>query len=246
MRLDELLVARGLAADAAEARALIMAGQVVVAEQREDKPGTKVAVEAPLRVKDAGGRYVSRAGEKLVHALADLGLAERLKGAVVLDIGASTGGFTEVCLEAGARQVLALDVGTAQLAWSLRQDPRVVCIEQTDIRNFDRAAHPPVEFVVGDVSFNALARLAPAIRAAAPAPGVGFLLLVKPQFELPRSMVPSGGVVDDDEDRKEAVALVESAFSALGLGGARTAPSKVSGRAGNREVFLYVEAPQRA
>jgi 23S rRNA (cytidine1920-2'-O)/16S rRNA (cytidine1409-2'-O)-methyltransferase len=245
-RLDELLVARGLAADVAEARALVMAGQVVVRDQREDKPGTKLPVDVALRVKDAGGKYVSRAGEKLAHALADLGLETRLAGAVVLDVGASTGGFTEVCLEAGAKHVIALDVGTAQLDWALRQDARVTSLEQTDVRAFDPAAHPAVDFVVADVSFNALARLAPAIRKAAPAAGVGFLVLVKPQFELPRAAVPEGGVVDDEGARAEAVARVQAAFAAQGLGAFRSAPSKVAGRTGNREVFLYAEAPQRA
>jgi len=196
--------------------------------------------DVPLRVKDSS-RFVSRAGEKLAHALADLGLADVVKGAVVLDVGASTGGFTQCCLELGAKMVIAVDVGSNQLAWELRQDARVRVLEQTDIRAFDPAAYPPVDFVVADISFNSLARLAPALRQAAPRPNTRFLVLVKPQFELPRAQVPGGGVVVDEALREEAVRRVAAAFIAAGLGPGRTVDSRVPGRAGNREIFFYAQ-----
>jgi 23S rRNA (cytidine1920-2'-O)/16S rRNA (cytidine1409-2'-O)-methyltransferase len=237
-RLDETLVARGLAESLELARALVMAGKVVVGDQRADKAGQLVALDEPVRVKGES-RFVSRAGEKLDAALIDLGLGNALRGAVVLDVGASTGGFTQVCLEHGAAQVVALDVGTAQLAWELRTDPRVTSVERTDIRDFRPATAPPLDWVVADVSFNSLARLAPAIRRAAPRAGVHFLLLVKPQFELPRGDIPAGGVVDDDALRQKAVAAVIAALVAVGLTDVKTVDARLSGKSGNREVFVY-------
>jgi 23S rRNA (cytidine1920-2'-O)/16S rRNA (cytidine1409-2'-O)-methyltransferase len=237
-RLDAQLVARGLAGDLSEARALIMAGSVVVGDQRVDKPGAMISVDQPLRLKEQG-RFVSRGGDKLAAALADLGLEDRLKGAVVLDIGASTGGFTQCCLALGAAQVLALDVGTSQLAWELRQDPRVTVLEQTDIRAFAPGDHPRVTFVVADISFNSLARLATAIHAAAPT-AHDFVLLVKPQFELDRDEVPAGGIVDDAKLRQRAVDRVVAAFAGIGLAPLRSVASQVAGRGGNQEIFLHV------
>jgi 23S rRNA (cytidine1920-2'-O)/16S rRNA (cytidine1409-2'-O)-methyltransferase len=214
-RLAELLVERGLAASVGEATALVMAGRVVVGDQRVDKAGALVDVAAEVRLK-GDARFVSRAGEKLARACADLGLAAQVAGATVLDVGASTGGFTECCLELGAREVLALDVGTNQLAWSLRTDARVRVFEQTDLRAFARPDGVTIDLVVADVSFNSLARLAPAFLAAAGAPRLGFVLLVKPQFELARGEIPAGGVVADDAERARAVDHVAAAFAALG------------------------------
>lgn len=241
IRLDELLMARGLADDPVHAKALIMAGKVVVEDQRVDKPGVKVSADAVLRVKE-DSRFVSRGGDKLWSALADLGLAATIKDKVVLDVGASTGGFTHCCLELGAKHVIALDVGVGHLAWELRQDARVTVLEKTDVRMFDRDAYPPVDLVVADVSFNSLARLAPALRRAAPRPEARFLVLIKPQFELPRSEVPVGGVVADPAARERALASVRSAFAAVGLLGGQAVDSRVSGRAGNLEIFYFVDA----
>ncbi len=239
-RLDQLLVTRGLADSLDTAKRLIMAGEVVVGDQRVDKPGTLVRRDDALRLKDSGGRFVSRGGDKLQAALDDLGLAAGLRDAVVLDVGASTGGFTDCCLKLGARHVIALDVGTNQLVWELRQDKRVTVLEGTDIRAFDRAAHPKPDFVVADVSFNSLARLADAFVAAAP--GARFLLLVKPQFELRRGQIPEGGVVEDQALKDEAVEKVTAAFVKLGLKRQAAVESKLAGRAGNREIFLYFSA----
>lgn len=240
-RVDELLVARGLAEGLERARALVMAGQVVAGDQRVDKASQLVAPDVPLRVKGQS-RFVSRGGDKLLGAVEDLELAAAFKGAVVLDVGASTGGFTQCCLELGAKHVLALDVGSNQLAWELRNDSRVTSLEQTDLRDFDPAVHAAVQIVVGDVSFNSWERLAPFVRKAAPRDDVLVLVLVKPQFELPRELVDEGGVVEDDVLRTKAVEQVKKAFAAAGLHPLRTVDARVSGRSGNREIFLYAKA----
>jgi len=218
-----------------------MAGKVVVADQRVDKVGQLVDREAPIRIKDDGSRYVSRGGDKLASALEQLGLWSMLKGAAVLDVGASTGGFTDCCLQAGARSVIALDVGTGQLAWELRSDPRVISLEKTDLRDFDPSAYPPIDLVVADVSFNSLARLASGFRSAAPRPGTIFLLLVKPQFELEREDVPLGGIVVDPASRQRALDKVIDALIHEGLIVISTVESGVSGRKGNQEIFIYAK-----
>ena len=240
-RLDLMLVERGLADTLTSAQALIMAGKVLVNEQRVDKSGRKVNADDALRVKEAS-KFVSRGGDKLAAALVDLNLSDCLKDLVVLDVGASTGGFTHCCLAHGAKQVIALDVGSNQLAWELRTDPRVTVLEQTNIRDFSPAAHPPVQFVVADVSFNSLARLAPALKNEAPGPNVHFLLLVKPQFELARELIPDGGVVLDPDLRAAAAVQVATAFAAVGLTGGVTIDCRLAGRAGNQELFFYAKS----
>lgn len=241
-RADAALVARGLAESLDLARALIMAGKVLAGtgERKLAKASDWVADDEPLRVKDAS-RYVSRAGEKLLFALEDLNLTTFVSGKSVLDVGCSTGGFTQVCLELGAAHVLALDVGANQLAWELRNDARVTVLERTDLREFDPLAFPPIDLVVADVSFNSLARLAPAFLRAAP--NAAFLLLVKPQFELARYEVPDGGVVLDDALRDEAVDRVAQAFVGLGLPVGKRLDARVAGRTGNREIFYFVARP---
>ncbi|MBM4251438.1 MAG: TlyA family RNA methyltransferase [Deltaproteobacteria bacterium] len=237
-RLDLTLVARGLADTIEASRALIMAGKVLVNDQRRDKAGDLVAADATVRVKEAS-RFVSRGGEKLAAALADLQLTEVIRGLTVLDIGASTGGFTDCCLQHGAQHVVALDVGSNQLAWELRTNPRVTVLEQTDVRQFVPAEQPAIQFVVADVSFNSLARLAPAVVAAAPGGGVHFLLLVKPQFELARDLVPDGGIVNDPSLRQLAATQVSQAFAAVGLSQCKVIDCRLPGRAGNQELFFY-------
>ena len=240
-RLDLMLVERGLADTLTSAQALVMAGKVLVNDQRVDKSGSLVHADDTLRVKEAS-KFVSRGGDKLAAALVDLHLSESLLGLVVLDVGASTGGFTHCCLERGAKQVIALDVGSNQLAWELRTDPRVTVLEQTNIRDFVPAEHPPVQFVVADISFNSLARLAPALKEAAPGLGVHFLLLVKPQFELARELIPDGGVVLDPGLRAAAAEQVAAAFAAVGLTGGVTIDCRLAGRAGNQELFFYAKS----
>jgi 23S rRNA (cytidine1920-2'-O)/16S rRNA (cytidine1409-2'-O)-methyltransferase len=235
-RLDDLLVRRGFADSVSTAKAMIMAGDVIVENQRIDKPGTMITESAAIRLKD-DGQFVSRGGDKLNAAIQELGIEGLFIGKTVLDVGASTGGFTDCVLSHGATNVIALDVGTAQLAWKLRQDVRVCCIEKTDIKNFDPSGHPVIDWVVADVSFTSLARLIPDIKRSAAKATV--LLLVKPQFELPRSMVPAGGIVIDDDDRKQALREVREALVESGYQIIAEIDAKVAGRQGNREIFIY-------
>jgi 23S rRNA (cytidine1920-2'-O)/16S rRNA (cytidine1409-2'-O)-methyltransferase len=236
-RLDERLVALGLVGDLAEARALIMAGQVLVDEQRMDKPGQPVRDGQNLRLKDQK-RFVSRGGDKLWGAIQDLGLSSMVAGATVLDCGASTGGFTDCCLQLGANKVYALDVGHNQLAWKLRTDPRVVVKEQCDIRQVTEVIDDAINFVVADISFNSVDRLLPALCAAVPSHAVHFLILVKPQFELAADAVPVGGVVADDASRQAALNIALQAMQREGLEFLKSVDSQVTGREGNREIFV--------
>ncbi len=242
IRLDALILERNMAESLAKAQALCLAGQVIVDGQRVDRGSVLVPSTADVRIKS--NRYVSRGGEKLAGAVADLGLEDVFAGKIVLDVGASTGGFTDFALQHGAEKVIALDVGTSQLAWSLRQDPRVISLEQTHIRDFQRTDYPAADVVVADISFNSLARLAgPLAAATAPDRTADYLLLVKPQFELNSSDIPSGGVVIDPTARVRAVEQVVAAFFEQGLTYCQQAPSRVTGRDGNQEVFVLLRRP---
>ena len=185
MRLDLLLVERGLAESRQRAQAIIMSGQVYVREQKVDKAGAQVEADAPVEVRGQGLRYVSRGGlklEKAMETFSGLGLS----GAVCADIGASTGGFTDCMLQNGARKVYAVDVGYGQLAWSLRQDPRVVCLERTNARYLTREQVPdPLDFASVDVSFISLRLILPALAGLLKPEGQA-VCLVKPQFEAGR------------------------------------------------------------
>lgn len=236
-RLDERLLSLGLVGDLAEARALIMAGQVLIDEQRMDKPGHLVRDGQNLRLKDQK-RFVSRGGDKLWGAIHDLNVVPLLKDATVLDCGASTGGFTDCCLQLGAARVYALDVGHNQLAWKLRTDPRVVVKEQCDIRKVTEVIDENIKFVVADISFNSVDRLLPALCAAVPAHDVHFLILVKPQFELAADAVPVGGVVTDEVSRQTALDIAQKALQREGLELLQSVDSQVAGREGNREIFV--------
>ena len=238
-RLDELVVARGLAETRSKAQALILAGRVLVDDRPADKPGVRVAADAALRVRGEERRYVSRGGEKLAGALADLGIDPA--GKRCLDVGASTGGFTDCLLQHGAAHVIALDVGYGQLDTKLRGDPRVAVVERVNARELGRAhvpAEPPVELVVVDVSFISATLVLP--RVAEVAPRADVLVMVKPQFEVGRERVGKGGVVRDDVDRASAVARVREAGLALGYAARGEAESRLAGPAGNREVFLWL------
>lgn len=238
-RLDELVLARGLAESRTKAQALILAGRVLVNDKPEDKPGTRVAEDAAVRVRGEERRYVSRGGDKLAGALADLGVPVTTKRC--LDVGASTGGFTDCLLQHGAAHVIALDVGYGQLDLRLRGDPRVTVIERVNAREMGPAhvpPEPPVELVVVDVSFISATLVLP--RIAAIAPGAGSLVMVKPQFEVGRGRVGKGGVVRDDAERAGAVARVREAAEALGYHAHGEAESRLAGPAGNREVFLWL------
>ena len=200
-----------------------------------EKPGTRVARDARVRVRGAERPFASRGGEKLAGALEDLGVDPR--GLRCLDVGASTGGFTDCLLRAGAAHVVAVDVGYGQLDYRLRQDPRVTVRERTNARYLDAAALPgPVDLVVVDVSFISSERVLPALVAAAP--GAEVLVLVKPQFEVGKGQVGKGGVVRDDKLREAAAARVRDCGERLGLRAAGQAESRLPGPRGNREIFL--------
>ena len=234
--MDELLIRRGLADSVATSQAMIMAGDVVVNEQRVDKPGATVPSDAVIRLKDEG-RFVSRGGDKLLGAIEDFNLTVKFTGKSVLDVGASTGGFTDCVLSLGAAHVTAVDVGKAQLAWRLRNDPRVECVEKTDIRKFKPNNPDQYDWVVADVSFTSLARLVPDIKKSAPR--ASLLLLIKPQFELPRELIPEGGIVRSDESRHMAAEQVRKTIEENGYNIIGTVDARVVGRQGNREIFIF-------
>ncbi len=236
-RIDRLLVARGLAPSRERAQALLMAGLVVVDEQRVDKPGQRVPVDATLRLKGQDNPYVSRGGLKLAGALDSLGVA--CAGRVVLDVGASTGGFTDCVLQRGARRVFAVDVGHGQLAWKLVQDPRVANLEGVNVRDWDGAGLDEApDLVVMDASFISLRLLLPTVRRLAPAAEV--LALVKPQFEVGREQVGKGGVVRDDALRVAAAAAVVAHAGEIGYRLLGRVDSPVAGPKGNREIFIWL------
>ncbi len=237
--LIELLLSRDLVGSRAEGIALIMAGKVVVGDQRATKPGTAYEIDISIRIKDQQ-RFVSRAGEKLHGAIEDLGLGEQFVGAVVLDVGASTGGFTDCVLQLGATHVIALDVGTNQLAWKLRSVERVTSLEKTDIRDFDRSQFAPIDWIVADVSFNSLARLAESIWQASTPKLTKYLLLVKPQFELAANEVDFGGVVSEPGLRDKAVESVVASFIPYSVQVREVIEARVKGRKGNQEIFVYL------
>ena len=216
-----------------------MAGDVLVDEQRIDKVGFLVAPDLPVRVRRRRD-HVSRGGDKLAGVLGELRVNELIRGRTVLDVGSSTGGFSDVCLKLGAAKVYAMDIGTNLLDFRLRQDPRVEVLEGRDARDLEPGSFADVSFVVADVSFIGLASLVRPLVAAVRAYDVIFLVLVKPQFELPPHEVPPGGVVRLDVDRHRAVAIVQEAFANLGLKTQAILESPVPGRRGNREIFLCV------
>ncbi len=243
-RLDAELVRRGLARSRQHAADLIAAGRVTVRGARAHKPATVVDPADPVSVAaDDGDRtgYVSRGGDKLAGALAVFGPDGLVvAGRRCLDAGASTGGFTDVLLRAGAREVVAVDVGYGQLAWRLRTDPRVGLHERTNVRTLTpETIGGPVELTVADLSFISLRLVLPAL-AACTEPDGDLVLLVKPQFEVGRGRVDRGGVVRDPALRAEAVLSVADAAAQLGLGTRGVTASPLPGPAGNREFFLWL------
>ncbi len=235
-RLDLLLVARGLAPTREKAQAMILAGLVSVEGRRAGKAGEGVPEDAVVEVAGPPHPYVSRGGVKLAHALDHFGLDPA--GRTCLDVGASTGGFTDCLLQRGAARVYAVDVGYGQLDARLRADPRVVVREKVNARNLSAADVPePVDLAVADVSFISLRLILPAIVARL-APGAAVVVLVKPQFEAGRGEVPRGGVVTSEETRRRVVAEIEAAGRELGLEGLGAVPSPILGARGNAEFLV--------
>ena len=239
VRLDRLLVDRGLVPSRERAQRLIMAGEVLVDDRPVTKPGTTVEAEAAVRLRAAASPYVSRGGEKLAGALDAFGVEPA--GRVCCDVGASTGGFTDVLLRRGAARVVALDVGYGQLAWSLRQDPRVTVLERVNARALEPGMLPATPTLVTvDVSFISLALVLPAVARVLPAGGE-VVALVKPQFEAGRGEVGKGGVVRDPAVRAACVARVREVAVACGFAVRGEAPSVLPGPKGNQEVFVWLQ-----
>ncbi len=237
-RLDVLVHERGLAPSREKARAMILAGHVMVEGNRIDKPGTKVAADADIVVLQVPNRYASRGGLKLEGAIRDFGLS--LAGKRVLDVGASTGGFTDCALQHGAVLVIALDVGYGQLDWRLRNDERVVVKEKTNIRHFSLSdLGEPVDLVTVDVSFISLVKVLPAIHPLV-REGGEVVALVKPQFEAGPRQVGKKGVVRSPEVHREVLSTVIGAAVGLGFAVRGVTFSPLRGPEGNIEYFLYL------
>lgn len=239
-RLDKLLVDRGLVASRERARALVMAGEVLVAGRPESKPGTLIDPAAEIVLRTEDHPYVSRGALKLVKGLDAFAIDPA--GQVALDIGASTGGFTDVLLRRGASRVYAIDVGYGQLAWSIRQDPRVVVLERENVRNMDAALVPePCDLAAIDVSFISLTLVLPKVRELLrPPAGKPIVALVKPQFEVGRAQVGKGGVVRDEAARRGAVDKVRTWAADHGFVPGEDVESPITGPAGNVEYLLLL------
>jgi 23S rRNA (cytidine1920-2'-O)/16S rRNA (cytidine1409-2'-O)-methyltransferase len=237
-RLDLLITARGLAPSRERARALILAGLVTVDGRVESKAGTAVAADAVVELARPDHPYVGRGGVKLAHALDAFGID--VEGREALDIGASTGGFTDVLLQRGAARVVALDVGHGQLDWRIRNDPRVVVVEGRNARFLSPEDLPgPVDVVVIDVSFISLTQILPRVPAVV-RPGADVVALVKPQFEAGREEVGKKGIVRDPEVHARVVERVTSAAAGIGLERLAMTPSPITGAEGNQEFLLHL------
>jgi 23S rRNA (cytidine1920-2'-O)/16S rRNA (cytidine1409-2'-O)-methyltransferase len=243
VRLDVLLTERALAPSRERARALILAGQVTVDGQVVSKAGTAIASDAQVSLARPDHPYVGRGGIKLAHALDAFAVV--VEGREALDIGASTGGFTDVLLRRGAVRVVALDVGHGQLDWRIRNDPRVVVVEGKNARYLAPGDLPgAVDLVVIDVSFISLAHILPQVPALL-REGADVIALVKPQFEAGRDEVGKKGIVRDDAVHQRVVAEVTEAARGVGLARAGLEASPVTGAEGNREFLLHLRAARR-
>jgi 23S rRNA (cytidine1920-2'-O)/16S rRNA (cytidine1409-2'-O)-methyltransferase len=235
-RLDVLLVERGLAPSRERAQAILLAGDVRVNGKRMDKPGIRLATDARIELAGEGLRYSSRGGLKLEGALEDFGVTAQ--DTTCLDVGSSTGGFTDCLLQQGARRVYAVDVTINQLDWKLQKDPRVVTIERNARYLKPEDVGELVDLVTTDVSFISVTKVLPAIAPLAKAGGY-FLILIKPQFELEKRQVGKGGIVRDAALQEKAVTNVTAAAAAMGLEIVGVRASRITGTEGNQEFFLH-------
>lgn len=237
-RIDVLLVEKQLIKSRERAKALIMAGKILVEDTVVDKPGTLVAQDSNIIVKQDDNPFVSRGGLKLEKAIVDIPVS--VDGAVCLDIGASTGGFTDCLLQHGAKKVYAVDVGYGQFDWTLRQNPRVVVIERTNIRHMAyELINETVDVVVADTSFISLKIVIPAAQKFM-APGTKILALIKPQFEAGKQCIGKGGVVKDPEIRKQVISDIKAFFENTGYEVITVVPSPILGPKGNKEYIIYL------
>jgi 23S rRNA (cytidine1920-2'-O)/16S rRNA (cytidine1409-2'-O)-methyltransferase len=245
-RLDKLVVERGLAPTRSRAQALIMAGQVVVDDRRVDKPGAQVAASAELRLKGEVNPYASRGGLKLAGALrsfAARGAGVPIEGRVAMDVGASTGGFTDCLLQSGVARVYAVDVGYGQLAWKLARDERVIVLDRCNIRALTREQVPEaVDLCVADCSFISLTKVLPCLPPFL-APGADMVALIKPQFEVGPQRVGKGGIVRDAEAREDARRSVCDAATHLGFETRQWCESPIRGQKGNQEFLVWLHWP---
>lgn len=237
LRIDRLLADRGLVESRERGQALILAGQILVNGQKQDKAGSLVPDDAEIRILGEVLPYVSRGGLKLAGALKEFGVSA--EGKLVLDVGASTGGFTDCLLQHGAKKVYAVDVGYGQLAWKLRQDPRVVTIERVNIRAIEPSLVPePVDIAVIDVSFISLEKVVPSILQFL-RPGAELVALIKPQFEVGKGQVGKGGIVRDEAARSAAVVRITDFIGALGFEVKGVISSPITGQDGNVEFLIH-------
>jgi len=237
-RLDKLLVDRGLSPSREKARALILAGSVIVGEERVDKAGALFPEDIPIRIKGEDNPYVSRGGLKLRFAIETFGIS--VAGLVAMDVGASTGGFTDCLLQAGAAKVYAMDVGYGQLAWKLREDPRVVVIERTNVRYYQgKDIVETIDLATIDASFISLRLVIPAVLPLIGAEA-SLIALIKPQFEVGRENVQKRGVVKDRRLHEKVMKDLEDFCLGLGLHVRNTCESPLLGPAGNKEFFIHV------
>lgn len=241
-RLDILVVERGLAESRHKAQAMILAGEVEVDGSRAEKAGATVPEIAHIEVHSRLQKYASRGGFKLEGALEDFGVNPA--GKTCLDVGASTGGFTDCLLQHGAARVYAVDVNTDQLAWKLRDDSRVTRIRKNARELTEEDVAEKMDLAVTDVSFISVTKVLPGAVACAN-PGAEFLILIKPQFELQREDVGKGGIVREAALHQKAIASVRAAAESLGLVELRVTPSRVAGAEGNQEYFLHARKTAR-
>jgi len=239
-RLDLLLVERGLAESRQKAQAMILAGEVTIDAKRAEKAGQPVAENAHIEVHSRLQKYASRGGFKLEGALEDFRVSPQ--GKVCLDVGSSTGGFADCLLQQGAARVYAVDVNTDQLAWKLREDPRVIVLRKNARELAPGDIPEPTDLAVIDVSFISVTKILPGAVACCK-PGGELLILIKPQFELERADVGKGGIVRDAKLHEKAIASVRRAAEALGLTGLQVSPSRLPGAEGNQEYFLHAVKP---
>ncbi|MDP2862428.1 MAG: TlyA family RNA methyltransferase [Desulfobacterales bacterium] len=238
-RLDIIMHEQGLAQSRERARSLIMAGKVLVNDRIQDKPGFLVAKKDSLALKETDIPFVSRGGIKLEAALTAFGI--NVNGRICLDVGASTGGFTDCLLKHGAIKVFAVDVGYGQLAWTLRKDPKVVPVERTNIRYMSSEVIPsPVDFVTIDVSFISLKIVVPAVLKFMKN-NAGIIALIKPQFEVGKGRVGKGGVVKDALLHNEVIKNLSDFFSEAGLNIEGVIDSPILGPKGNKEFLIYMK-----
>jgi 23S rRNA (cytidine1920-2'-O)/16S rRNA (cytidine1409-2'-O)-methyltransferase len=242
LRLDVLLVERGLAESRQRAGALVLAGKVRVQGRKALKAGQRVAPDASVEVLDRGDNYVSRGGLKLAGALEAFSL--QVAGLVAMDVGASTGGFTDCLLRHGVKRIYAVDVGYGQLAWRLRQDARVVVLERCNIRYLtDEQVPELLDLAVIDASFISLKKVIPKVLEFLKSPGQ-LLALIKPQFEVGRDLVGKGGVVRDPELHRQVITEMEGFCQGKGLTVEGVIESRLLGPKGNREFFISAANPQ--